>query len=169
MEMGGRCTWRWEGGAHGDGRDGCSISLVMPLCFFCVQFMFHLRRSQFMQVFNNSPDESSYYRNKLNREDVTQSLVMIQPILYAYTFNGPPEVCECVRVCLCVGMCVCTLCQRGACFIMCMTDTNGVLFSPLCQPVLLDSTSIQPDRILLLDTFFHILIYHGDVRGCHMS
>lgn len=84
------------------------------------QFMFHLRRSQFMQVFNNSPDESSYYRNKLNREDVTQSLVMIQPILYAYTFNGPPE------------------------------------------PVLLDSTSIQPDRILLLDTFFHILIYHGD-------
>lgn len=54
--------------------------------------MFHLRRSQFLQVFNNSPDESAYYRNKLNREDVTQSLVMIQPILYAYSFNGPPEV-----------------------------------------------------------------------------
>ena len=56
------------------------------------QFMFHLRRSQFLQVFNNSPDESAYYRNKLNREDVTQSLVMIQPILYAYSFSGPPEV-----------------------------------------------------------------------------
>ena len=54
--------------------------------------MFHLRRSQFLQVFNNSPDESAYYRNKLNREDVTQSLVMIQPILYAYSFSGPPEV-----------------------------------------------------------------------------
>jgi hypothetical protein len=27
---------------------------------------------------------------------------------------------------------------------------------------LLDSVSIQPDRILLLDTFFHILIFHGD-------
>ena len=26
------------------------------------QFMFHLRRSQFLQVFNNSPDETSYYR-----------------------------------------------------------------------------------------------------------
>lgn len=26
------------------------------------QFMFHLRRSQFMQVFNNSPDETAYYR-----------------------------------------------------------------------------------------------------------
>ena len=26
------------------------------------QFMFHLRRSPFIQVFNNSPDESAYYR-----------------------------------------------------------------------------------------------------------
>jgi protein transport protein SEC23 len=30
------------------------------------------------------------------------------------------------------------------------------------SPVLLDSTSIQPDHILLLDTFFHILIFHGE-------
>lgn len=26
------------------------------------QFMYHLRRSQFLQVFNNSPDETSFYR-----------------------------------------------------------------------------------------------------------
>lgn len=26
------------------------------------QFMYHLRRSQFLQVFNNSPDETTYYR-----------------------------------------------------------------------------------------------------------
>ncbi|XP_011410444.1 PREDICTED: protein transport protein Sec23A-like isoform X2 [Amphimedon queenslandica] len=84
------------------------------------QFMFHLRRSQFLQVFNCSPDESSYYRDKLNREDVTNSLIMIQPTLYSYSFNGVPE------------------------------------------PVLLDSSSILPDRILLLDTFFLILIYHGE-------
>ena len=45
-----------------------------------------------------------------------------QPILYAYTFNGPPE------------------------------------------PVLLDTSSIQPDRILLMDTFFQLLIFHGEVR-----
>jgi len=32
------------------------------------------------------------------------------------------------------------------------------------QPVLLDSQSIQKDVILLLDTFFHILIFHGEVR-----
>lgn len=84
------------------------------------QFMFHLRRSQFLQVFNNSPDETAYYRHILNREDVTNSLIMIQPILYSYSFQGPPE------------------------------------------PVLLDSSSILPDRILLLDTFFQILIYHGE-------
>lgn len=84
------------------------------------QFMYHLRRSQFLQVFNNSPDETSFYRHMLLREDLTQSLIMIQPILYSYSFNGPPE------------------------------------------PVLLDSSSIQPDRILLMDTFFQILIFHGE-------
>ncbi|CAL8090843.1 unnamed protein product [Orchesella dallaii] len=84
------------------------------------QFMFHLRRSQFLQVFNNSPDETTFYRHMLNREDLTQSLVMIQPVLYSYSFNGPPE------------------------------------------PVLLDTSSIQPDRILLMDTFFQILIFHGE-------
>lgn len=56
----------------------------------------------------------------LMREDLTQSLIMIQPILYSYSFNGPPE------------------------------------------PVLLDTSSIQPDRILLMDTFFQILIFHGE-------
>lgn len=54
------------------------------------------------------------------REDLTQSLIMIQPILYSYSFNGPPE------------------------------------------PVLLDTSSIQPDKILLMDTFFQILIFHGE-------
>lgn len=60
------------------------------------------------------------FRHMLMREDLTQSLIMIQPILYSYSFNGPPE------------------------------------------PVLLDTSSIQPDRILLMDTFFQILIFHGE-------
>lgn len=84
------------------------------------QFMFHLRRSQFLQVFNNSPDETAFYRHVLNEEDVNNSLIMIQPTLMSYTFDVPP------------------------------------------QPVLLDSVSIKPDVILLLDTFFHILIFHGE-------
>ncbi|KAL1746742.1 hypothetical protein HDZ31DRAFT_72704 [Schizophyllum fasciatum] len=84
------------------------------------QFMFHLRRSQFLQVFNNSPDETAFYRHVLDEEDVNNSLIMIQPTLMSYTFDTPP------------------------------------------QPVLLDSVSIKPDVILLLDTFFHILIFHGE-------
>ncbi|KAK3629184.1 GTPase-activating protein S23 [Elasticomyces elasticus] len=88
------------------------------------QFMFHLRRSQFLQVFNNSPDETAFYRHVLNHEDVGNSLVMIQPTLDSYTFD-----------------------QEGA------------------IPVLLDSSSIQPQTILLLDSFFHILIFHGETMA----
>ncbi|KAI7869905.1 protein transporter SEC23 [Spinellus fusiger] len=83
------------------------------------QFMFHLRRSQFLQVFNNSPDETAFYRHVLNQENVDNSLIMIQPTLTSYGFDSPP------------------------------------------QPVLLDSVSIKPDCILLLDTFFHLLIFQG--------
>ena len=38
----------------------------------------------FNQVFNNSPDETVFYRGCLNREDLTQALIMVQPILYRY-------------------------------------------------------------------------------------
>ncbi|KAF2256663.1 transport protein-like protein sec23 [Trematosphaeria pertusa] len=88
------------------------------------QFMFHLRRSQFLQVFNNSPDETAFYRHVLNHEDVSNSLIMIQPTLDSYGFD-----------------------HEGG------------------QPVLLDSTSIQPETVLLLDTFFHILIFHGETMA----
>ncbi|CAD5113540.1 DgyrCDS2702 [Dimorphilus gyrociliatus] len=99
--------------------DAVSFKLLDQFTLY-PQFIFHLRRSQFLQVFNNSPDETSYYRHCLLAEDTSQSLTMIQPILYAYSFNGPPE------------------------------------------PVLLDTSSITPDRILLMDTFFQLLIYHGE-------
>uniref|UniRef100_A0A8C2YW36 Protein transport protein SEC23 n=1 Tax=Cyclopterus lumpus TaxID=8103 RepID=A0A8C2YW36_CYCLU len=99
--------------------DPTSFKLSESLSLY-PQFMFHLRRSPFLQVFNNSPDESSYYRHHFVRQDLTQSLIMIQPILYSYSFHGPPE------------------------------------------PVLLDSSSILPDRILLMDSFFQLVIYHGE-------
>jgi len=97
------------------------------------QFMFHLRRSQFLQVFGNSPDETTYNRIVLARENTTNSLIMIQPTLLAYSFDGPPV------------------------------------------PVLLDVTSISPDRILLLDTFFQVAVFHGETiaawrkQGYHES
>ena len=89
--------------------------------------MFHLRRSQFLQVFNNSPDETAYYRHILNKEDVTNSLIMIQPTLTSYSLEAPP------------------------------------------QPVLLDSVSIQPNVILLLDTYFLVLIWHGETIAAWRS
>ncbi|KAI0465185.1 hypothetical protein LJB42_000409 [Komagataella kurtzmanii] len=84
------------------------------------QFLYHLRRSQFMQVFNNSPDETTFYRHSILTEDTFNSLIMIQPTLTAYEINQEP------------------------------------------QPIFLDSMSITADRILLLDTFFQIVIYHGE-------
>lgn len=88
------------------------------------QFMFHLRRSQFLQVFNNSPDETAFYRHVLNHEYVGDSLIMIQPTLDSYSLE-----------------------QEGS------------------VPVLLDSASIQANTILLLDTFFQILIFHGETMA----
>ena len=55
------------------------------------QFMYHLRRSQFLQVFNNSPDETAFFQMILNREAVTPMVVMIQPTLTSFSFNGPPQ------------------------------------------------------------------------------
>ena len=54
------------------------------------QFMYYLRRSQFIDVFNSSPDETAFVRLALNREGVVGLLVMIQPTLFQYSFDGPP-------------------------------------------------------------------------------
>ena len=70
-------------------------------------------------MFNNSPDETCYFRMLMERESVLNSLVMIQPTLMSYSFSGPPE------------------------------------------PVLLDVASIAADRILLLDAFFSVVLFHG--------
>ncbi|KEH26314.1 protein transporter SEC23-like protein [Medicago truncatula] len=94
-----------------------SFSLSPRLSIF-PQFMFHLRRSQFVQVFNNSPDETAYSRMILNRENVTNSVVMVQPSLI-YSFHSGPE------------------------------------------PALLDVAAIAADRVLLLDAFFTVVIFHG--------
>jgi protein transport protein SEC23 len=52
------------------------------------QFMFYLRRSPFLQTFNASPDESMYYNSLVMRENVNNSLVMIQPALMSYDLDS---------------------------------------------------------------------------------
>uniref|UniRef100_A0A0E0M227 Protein transport protein SEC23 n=1 Tax=Oryza punctata TaxID=4537 RepID=A0A0E0M227_ORYPU len=71
------------------------------------------------EVFNNSPDETAYFRMVLDREDVTNAVVMIQPSLISYSFQSGPE------------------------------------------PVLLDVAAIASDKILLLDSYFTVVIFHG--------
>jgi protein transport protein SEC23 len=44
-----------------------------------------------MQVFNNSPDESVYFTMMLNRENVSNAIVMIQSSLVSYSFQSGPE------------------------------------------------------------------------------
>ncbi|GAB4820058.1 hypothetical protein N2152v2_007104 [Parachlorella kessleri] len=92
---------------------------LRPQLSYYPQFMFNFRRSQFIQVFGNSPDETAYCRLMLNREATPEAMLMLQPTLYSYSFTGPPE------------------------------------------PVLLDVSSIAPDRILLLDSYFYVVIFHG--------
>ena len=60
------------------------------------QFMFHLRRSQFLQLFNSSPDEAAYYRTVLAREGTTHALVMIQVRVRAASCPQPlrSEACS---------------------------------------------------------------------------
>ncbi|KAJ1664806.1 GTPase-activating protein S23 [Coemansia sp. RSA 1646] len=105
----------------GDYRRDDQASFRLPNNFSMYpHFMYYLRRSQFLHVFNSSPDETAFYRHCLFREDTSNSLTMIQPPLLSYGFEGPPA------------------------------------------PVHLDSVSMKPDVILLLDTYFHILIWHGE-------
>ncbi|KAJ0053266.1 hypothetical protein Pint_00003 [Pistacia integerrima] len=100
-------------------KDSPSSFSLSPRFSIFPQFIFNLRRSQFVQVFNNSPDETAYFRMILNRENVTNSVVMIQPSLISYSFHSGPE------------------------------------------PALLDVAAIAADRILLLDSYFTVVIFHG--------
>ncbi|PKA58303.1 hypothetical protein AXF42_Ash013028 [Apostasia shenzhenica] len=54
------------------------------------QFMYYLRRSQFIDIFSYSPDEVAFFTWTLNKENVNGSLIMIQPTLFQYSFDGPP-------------------------------------------------------------------------------
>ncbi|KAG9446023.1 hypothetical protein H6P81_012151 [Aristolochia fimbriata] len=71
-------------------KDDPSSFTLNPNFSILPQFMFNLRRSQFVQVFNNSPDETAYFRMLLNRESILNSVVMIQPSLLSFSFSSPP-------------------------------------------------------------------------------
>lgn len=88
------------------------------LCLYS-QFMYYFRRGPLIQVFNNSPDETVFFRYCLSKEVVSNILIMMQPSLDSYVLDTDPE------------------------------------------PVFLSASSVTPNNILLLDTFFHIVVHTG--------
>ena len=99
--------------------DPSSFSFNAAFAYF-PQFMFHLRRSRFLQVFNFSPDETAWARCMLNRENVANALVMIQPTLLRWKWGEP------------------------------------------VQAVVLDVSAVDENSILLLDSFFTVVVFHGN-------
>jgi protein transport protein SEC23 len=96
-------------------RDDAESFSLRPQLAYLPQFLFHFRRSQFVQVFGNSPDETAYAQMALNREAAGEAMLMLQPTLVAYALGAPGP-----------------------------------------EPVLLDVTSVAPDRVLLLDAYFYV-------------
>ena len=91
------------------------------------QFIFYLRRSQFVQIFNYSPDETAFFRCTMIREAVNNAMAMIQPTLHCYK-----------------------------------TDE---IESEFAESVPLELSSRHPEVILVLDTFFHLVIWYA--YFCH--
>lgn len=83
------------------------------------QFMYYFRRGPLVQVFNNSPDETVFFRYCLAKEVVSNILIMMQPSLDSYVLDSDPT------------------------------------------PVFLSAASVTPNNILVLDTFFHIVVHTG--------
>jgi protein transport protein SEC23 len=69
-------------------RDDPKSFKLQPQFNYFPQFMFYLRRSNFIQNFNASPDEITFYKTSLMHENVINATIMIQPVLFTYT----PEV-----------------------------------------------------------------------------
>ncbi|KAJ6229033.1 protein transport protein sec23 [Anaeramoeba flamelloides] len=83
-------------------------------------YMYHLRRSPFLDKFGKSPDQSTFLKHNLLRQNISNSMKMIIPLFQSYSLNN---------------------------------------ISPTVEK--LEMNSIKSDNILLLDTFFHILIHNG--------
>ncbi|CAL6032558.1 Sec23 [Hexamita inflata] len=87
---------------------------------FFPQFLYHFRRSDLIQLFGQSPDETTMKHFQLCRQTVPNMLSMMQPALLSFTVQ----------------------------------NTEG-------EPVFLDSQECTPDRILLMDSFFNLLVWSG--------
>ena len=84
------------------------------------QFIYYFRKSNFVQKFGTSIDESAFNKMALNRETLSNMLVMIQPALFRYDSENEEPI-----------------------------------------PVLCDFESLKTDSVILVDTYFYVLIWRG--------
>lgn len=115
------------------------------------------------QVFNNSPDESTFYRFMLNREAVTPSLTMVsrpaahlaRPVVWRAAFGQRRRQTP-----------MFSLTHVGARHATCnqiQPTLDAYTFNGPPVPVLLSASSLAVgDRILLLDTYFHVVIWRAE-------
>lgn len=123
------------------------------------QFMFHLRRSDFLQVFGNSPDETSFFR------------WCAQTLPARARASSPPPAPGGKRPTKLSRRPSPALQNKRRSLMREATTSSLIMIQPTLLaysfagppvPVLLDVTSITPDRILLLDTFFHVVVFSGE-------
>ena len=84
------------------------------------QFIYHLRRSNFVNPFGAPPDQSIYVKTCMMRESIGNGIVMVQPALLKYTTDDADPV-----------------------------------------PVELDLDELQDEVVLLMDSFFMVLVWQG--------
>jgi protein transport protein SEC23 len=67
--------------------EGKNVLIPSEISLF-PQFLYFLRRSQFVNSFNVSPDESAFYRQCMLRYSVQEALLMIEPVLMSFSFQS---------------------------------------------------------------------------------
>ena len=121
----------------------------------------HVSHTSILQVFGNSPDETAYHR--VLTGETTSSAILSSSRLYCnikdeivlQVFGNSPDETAYCRVLL----------NRE-------TTSDAILMiqpamqaysmgSPQPEPVMLDVASVMPDRVLLLDSFFTVVVWHG--------
>ena len=107
-----------------------TLKLAPALALFPV-FMYHLRRSGYLNVLNQSPDETAVLRLLFLKSKAEDAIIMIQPTLMQYSLSSI------------------------------QTNANGSI-SIVPTPASLEESSIPSDGIILLDTYFEVLIIRGD-------
>lgn len=70
--------------SHFNRNDKNSFRLPQPMKHF-PQFIYHLRRSAFINPFGSPPDQSIYVKTCMMRESIPNCMVMIQPALLSYS------------------------------------------------------------------------------------